>query len=429
MFNKFSNPESFMAGYKDKLQEAAGTPITSTAAGTDSSVKPMNSVPSTTKTSMSQPTKSTPSTPNKSAVTEVALNDLNEETYNELMKPIGETNVVHQKRMNGILFEHMDLSDYTTIKEFYSLNEAEQNTFLLSLTNKLYQMIVGKIDDVDFGDIPNSKGNIRKYSKYKQLRECVEVLEQIFEQYKEDTKPIQVLDNALSNLENNVDIFVSGYANDISLVKMTYETTGLAVIQGIGFMIATCIEYVKTPKKEGLSIILNKTGLRKVKDHLVYENLIKFNDACSKGDLDKALRPLISNKVKNFDITAIAFGARVVVAVGVVVAAIIPFLRQLVYFFYSSRVRMSTYLDAQADLLEMNSTELRGNDTIQTVGDKNRVINRQLKIAKLFHAISNKINIDSKESEIQATKELKEDSKKYKMDEINSNPAIDGPLF
>lgn len=423
-----------MSGYKDKLQEAVAP--TSTNYGTGSSVTPTSSMSSGTKSSTVSAPKSTPSpTPAPTSTakpTAVPMKEADERNIKELMRPIGETSVDLQKRLNQLILEYMDINDITTVKEVYSLNEAEQNTFLLSLTNKLYQMIVGKIDDVDFGDIPNSKGNIRKYTKYKQLRDCVEVLQGIFEQYKEDTKPVQVLDNALSNLENNADIFMAGYASDINLVKMTYETTTLGVVQGIGFMIATCIEYVKTPRKEGLQITLNKTGLRKVKDHLLYENLIKFNDACSKGDLEKALRPLIKERVKNFDVITVGiFGLHAIAAIGVTVTAIIPFLRQLVYFFYASRVRMSTYLDAQADLLEMNANEIRGNDSIQTVGDKDRVITRQLKIAKLFHSVANKIGIDSKSAEVQATKDLKEDTRKYKMDEINSNPAVamDGPLF
>ena len=422
MFNKFSNPETFMAGYQDTVAEALSP---SNASG-DVSVKPHASVASATRSktvSNKKPTTTSPPLPAK------PLGEVTEDDLKGLTR-LNETPSVHKKRVQNLMLEYMDMTDYDTAMPLFNLNEAEQNTFLISLTTKLYQMIVNKIDDVDFGDIPNSKGNIRQYSKYKQLRECVETLNNIFIQYKENTQPVQVLDNALSNLENNADIFMAGYAGDIPMIKMTYETTALGVIQGIGFMIATCIEYVKTPRKEGLEITLKKTGIRKVKDHLVYENLIKFNDACRTGDLEKALRPLIKNKVKNF--ADVLTALHVIIALGVLVAAIIPFVRQLVYFFYASRVRMSTYLDAQADLLEMNATELRNNDTIQTVDDKNRVIARQLKIAKLFHNTADKIAIDSKSSENQATKDLATDKKAYKLDDVNTNPAntvVDGPLF
>lgn len=429
MFNKLSNPDKFMGyGFQETMTPStpsSSSPTSSTPTSSTSSSS-SNTTPSSTSPT-STPSTPTPSTSGmgkcgagkcgcgKTSVKETVLYP----TY-------------HKDNMDKIIMEHMDMTDPTTILQVTSLNEAEQNTFLISLTTKLYSHIVGKVDSIDFGDIPSTKGDIRKLPKYKQIRDCIELLHDIFVQYKEDPAPVQVLDNAVSNLENNSHLFMSGYAGDIGLVKMVYETTTLGVINALGFMIAVCIEYVKTPRKEGLTIVLSRTGVRKVKDHIMYENLIRFNDSCKNGDLEKALNPLIKEKVKNFTAAGFFFGLRVIAAIAVVVAAIIPFLRQMVYFFYSSRVRMSTYLDAQADLLEMNANELNNNPNIVTVDEKQRVINRQLKIAKLFHATANKIAIEDRNAENTATKELKEDGKKYKMDEVNSNPAntgIDGPLF
>ena len=428
MFKKVSNPDIFI-----------DNPLTETFTPPSSS---SSSSPSPSTASISpKTTPATPSTPNNSSSTAPVNNGMSKCGTGKC--GCGKTSIkeysipnpsLHREYINKIIMEHMDITDPTTITQVTSLNEAEQNTFLVSLTTKLYNFIVGKIDDIDFGMIPATKGDIRKLDKYKQIRECVELLNDIFVQYKEDTKPVQVIDNAISNLENNSHLFMSGYAGDISLVKMVYETTTLGIINALGFMISVCIEYVKTPKKEGLSIVLNKTGIRKVKDHIMYESLIKFNDACKNGDLERGLNPLIKEKVKDFVETGLAFlwSARTIIALGVLVASIIPFLKQMVYFFYASRVRMSSYLDAQADLLEMNANELNNNASIQTVGDKNRVIARQLKIAKLFHATANKIAIEDRNAENKATADLKEDNRKYKMDEVNSNPAnstVDGPLF
>ena len=341
-----------------------------------------------------------------------------------------ETQAMRRDRYEKIIMEYMDMSDPDTVREAMSLNETEQNTLLVSLTNKLYQMIVAKVSSIDYGDIPNTKGNIRTLPKYKQMRECIEVLHNIFVQYKENTEPVDAIDNALSNLENYSDLFTASYGGDIKLGIMTYETAALGVVSSLGFMISVCIEYIKDPKKQGLSIVLNKTGVAKVKEHLVYENLLKFNEACSNGDLEKALRPLIKNKISNFTPMSFIHGA---LAVGVIAVAILPFLKQMTYYFYSTRVRVSTYFDAQADLLEMNANELKTNTVINTETDKNTVISRQLKIADLFHKIADKIGIDSKEAEIKATKDIKADHQRFKMDEVEHNPANVGgtnePLF
>ena len=330
-----------------------------------------------------------------------------------------------------IVKENMDLTDINTIQQVMNLNEAEQNTLLLSLTNKLYQMIIGKVSDIDYGDIPSTKGNITKLPKYKQIKESIEVLHNIFVQYKEKTEPVDVINTALSNLEYNSDLFMASYAGEIDLGIMTYENVALGIVTSLGYMISVCIEYIKNPKKEGLDIILNKSGIVKVKDHIVYENLAHFNEACKSGDIERALRPLIKNQVKN--LTAVAV-IHIIAAIPVVVVALLPFLKQMVYFFYATKVRMSSYLDAQADLLEMNAAELQSNDAINTEDDRKKVIARQLKIAGLFHDVANKISIDSKEAEQTATKELKNDGKGLKIDQVETNPGAissnnDDPLF
>ena len=419
MFRQFSNPAMFDLQESMMPMENANS---FSGNGTTSMVTkkaPVNNLSMKAKSKAQSP-----------KPTKVMVGEQNEPIQ---ITPFIESKKAIQDRYKKIIAENMDMKDIQTVEHVMSLNEAEQNTLLVSLTNRLYQMIVNKIDDIDFGEIPSTKGNIRLMSKHKQMRQCIEILHDIFVQYKEKPEPVDVIDNALSNLENNADLFMAAYAEDIKFAQMTYETTALGIVESLGFMIAVCIEYVKDPKKQGMSIILKKTGIMKVKNHLLYENLIKFNDACKNGDLERAIRPLIRNKVKNFDIVTTGLVViHVALAIGVIVAAIIPFLRQMVYFFYATRVRMSTYLDAQADLLEMNANELKNNPHLTTVDDKNQVIARQLKIARLFHSTADKIAIDSKGAEVQATKELKEDDRKYKMDEVETNPVntvTDGPLF
>ena len=90
---------------------------------------------------------------------------------------------------------------------------------------------------------------------------------------------------------------------------------------------------------------------------------------------------------------------------------------------------MSTYLDIQANLLEMNAKELKDNKYIATEGDKDKVVRRQLSIASMFHKVADKIAIDGKSAEITANKDIKADTKQYKIDEVNTDPSNDNVLF
>jgi len=326
------------------------------------------------------------------------------------------------------IVEYMDYNDYDTNNWLFSLNESEQNSLLVNLTNKLYQMVVGKIDHIDFGEIPATKGDITKLSKYKELRECFNVLRGIFKQYREDDEPIDVIENACDNILNMKSLFMAAFISRSTFPMSVYKTMTLAVINATSFMIATCIEYIKNPKSEGLAIVLKKTGIVKVKEHLVYETLKDFNESCRKGEVENALQPFVKNRVRNF-IGIFAISVKAILVVGGVLLAILPMIKDLVYFFFSARTRLANYLEIQGKLLEMNAKELEDGD-IETVDDKKAVIARQTTIANTFYKLANVIAIDNKSAEVKADNDIKKDKEKYKIDDIEpSSDQQDGPLF
>jgi len=335
----------------------------------------------------------------------------------------------------AIVNEYFDYHDVKTNMAIFALDEAEQNALIVSLTNKLYQMMIDKVDEIDYGDIPNTKGDITRLPKYEQIEQCLDVLKKIFTQYKEDTKPIIEIQNALQYIEYNKDIYMACYAGKISLGIAMYNNIVLGIISSISYMIATCIEYIKSPKNDGMDIALDKAGISKVKESLMYESLVKFNEAARKGDVENALRPLIKAKAKGFaSFIGVLVGVGAVVSIVGVVLACVSMLKDLVYYFYASKARVSTYLDIQADLLEMNANQLNSSSDIKTVGDKSSVVRRQLKIASAFRKLADKIAIDHNKNERTATNQIKADSKKYRIDDVNTNPdtamsSTGGPLF
>lgn len=393
----------------------------------DANPKPINpagNVASTVNMVKPSAPTNTNSTPNNNIA-----NPANQMNNNPNKRAVGEE--VMTKEFKQIVSEYMDITDYKTNTRLYNLDEAEQNTVLLSLTNKLYQMIVAKIDDVEKGDIPKSRGDITRLPKYNQLKECAKTLTSIFEQYKEDTAPIKVIENAIDNLEDNSDVFVQSYMAKVDFGIMIYESVTLAVIGSLSYMIACCIEYVKDPKNDGLTIVMDKTGVAKVKEHLLYENLVKFNEACRTNDIENALRPLIKNRTQNlFGVGGLVLVKGLLIAVPVIIA-LIPLVKDLVYYFFAARQRVSVYFDIQADLLEMNANELKDNPNITTDADRKSVIRKQLQVARTFRQIADKLAVEAKTAENKADKEIKKDNKKYRIDDVETNPAdaSDGPLF
>ena len=68
----------------------------------------------------------------------------------------------------------------------------------------------------------------------------------------------------------------------------------------------------------------------------------------------------------------------------------------------------------------MNAKDLKEGD-YETVGDKDKVIRRQLAIARMFTKLADKIAIEGKESEIKASKDIKSDKAEYKLDDVNKD--------
>ena len=324
--------------------------------------------------------------------------------------------IYRSKEYLQIIDEHMDLEDKETRHICMSINEEDQNRLLASLTSKLYDNIVEKVDDIDFGDLPRTKGDFTKLPNYDKVVGCVDTLRNILIQYKQKTDPVDVISTAIENLRLKKDLFEKGFRYNVELPMLVYNTVGLSVISAISLLISTTIEFIKSPNQDGYHITLDQVALVKTKDHLLFDNLKKFNEACRKGDLDKSIDFVIKSNAKGF--TGMEYG---MIAGGIALVAIIlnivPILRELVFFFYYTRTRVSDYFDVQADLLQMNAHNLEMNNN-HDLKDKERIIKQQLRIADVFRRIANAIAVNSKQAEVAATKEIVNADKKIKTSEI-----------
>jgi len=316
-----------------------------------------------------------------------------------------------------IVYENFNIMDKDTRKIMISLNEADQNQALSVLTSKLYNHIVDKVDDIDYGDIPSTKGDITKLYNYEKLTDCIGVLKSLLIEYKQDPKPVLIIEEALKNIVSRRELFEKAFKLNVEMPIVMYSTICLSIISSTSFLVATCIEFIKTPTEEEFGIILDKVALNKTKQNLLFSNLQRFNKACDAGQIDTCFEMVIKKNIKQLTgIDDIGIIAGSIALVGLILN-ILPIMRELVFFFYYSRVRVSDYFDIQADLLQMNAYNVESNSTLNK-DEKKRITNKQMKIVELFRKISNKLAISNKESETKATKEITSNNKKYKADEV-----------
>lgn len=317
---------------------------------------------------------------------------------------------------NKVITEYFDISHRPTRQYLLSLDEAKQNTIITSLTSKLYDKIVAKCDNIDYGEIPNTKGDITKLSKYEDMKETISIMHDLLKEYKQDTSPIDELSVAFSNIETRKDLFEKAYRYNSELPMVMYCNVVLGIITGISYMIATCVEFIKDPGTNTFQIALDKNSYAKTKDHTIYNTLKGFNKSCANRDFDKAMDAVMKSGQKNFAGAAIAGG----VAIGVIgtILVLIPVLRELIFLFYYTRVKISDFFDIQADLLTINTYALEANNEL-TKADKKEIIDRQLKYVNSFRKIANTISFDMRKAEVEADKEKKsDDAIKNQIDDI-----------
>ena len=329
-----------------------------------------------------------------------------------------------QRDIDKIFSEHMDLRDRETVRILASVNEADQNQVLYNLCGKLYEKLIDRVDDIDFGEIPSTKGDIAKLSNYTNMMECVDILKNLLKEFKESTSTILEIEKAINNIKKRKELFEKGFRYNVELPIVIYSTMTLSVISSISFLISSCVEYIKMPNKESFEIIVDRTALVKSKDNLLFRNLAKFNEACMKGQIDESINSVMKSMEKGLvGEYGFLLGG---VALVVLITCIIPLLRELIFFFYYSRTRVSDYFEVQANLLQMNVYNLESNKEIDKE-KKAKIITKQSKLIDKFRKISRFFAVKVKESENKTDRDISMDNTKYKTDDVlDSMPDSSG---
>ena len=330
---------------------------------------------------------------------------------------------------------HFDMTDTHTRRTIMSMNEADQSSLLASLTSKLYDNIVSKVDDIDYGEIPMTKGDVTKLSNYDKLRECIRLLRDILKQFQQDTSPVDEISIALDNIVKHKDLFMRAYRLDVELPIIMYNNMVLSIINGVSYMIATSIEFIKTPNRDSFEATLNKVAFAKTKSHMLYTNIKRFNKCCSNKDFEKAMNHIISQYVSKHEGAVLGtVGAAIsglwassnIFKIGCVVAlltSIIPIMRELIFLFYYTRMRVSEFFDIQADLLQVNASNIENDETMDKT-KKEKIVNSQMKIVNFFRNVANKISINGRKAEVEATKDIEASNRKMNIDDMSSTSVL-----
>lgn len=338
---------------------------------------------------------------------------------------------------DSVLKEYFDTSDRKSIRTLLSLNEAEQNQVMVALASKLYKKIVDKVDDIDFGTIPTSKGDITKIGNFQEMIECMSVIREILVHYKQDTCQLDIIDRAIENIRDSKKTWEKAFAVESELPMTFYNTICLSIVSSVSLLISSSIDFISSPGEgKSFQISFDNVAYNKTKDKLLFQNLDKFNKAYTKGDIEKLMNAVIKETANVKESTFLSEEEVVeelalevilgVVATGVFAATlltlVVPVLHVLVNTLYCARQSVSEYFEIQAKIVQFNAEQLKY-DYTKSDAEIKKIYDKQMKIADSFKKISNALAIKMNKADKDARRMVEQDkSEKLKYDDLEVRP-------
>ena len=327
------------------------------------------------------------------------------------------------KTVTDALFEYYDVNSTPTRRHIFSLNEAGKDELAAALASKLYGMIVKRIEDIDYGSIPSSKGDITKVDNFAEIKECVDVIKELLSHFNQPTTQVDTVDTAISNMELSKRTWQKAFAIGAEIPCSFYNNIVLAIVSSVSLLISASIELIKEPGDKQFAISFDRAGYMKTKDRLLFTNLEKFNKSYSKGEIIKLMdnlnkshtsvgeSALYAGEVMNESIllTTVLAGIGFVGGIVVLLTCVIPILHELTCLFYSISQDVSDYFDLQHQLVLFNAEQLKYN-YIKSDAEVKKIYDKQVKIAAAFKKISNKFAVKMSKAESDATKMIKKEN-------------------
>ena len=324
-----------------------------------------------------------------------------------------------------IIKEYFDIMDKRTRDVLLNINEADQNQVLASLASKLYKDIVGKVTDIDYGKIPESKGDITKIPNFQEMMECLDTVGGIIEYYKETPDSINTIREAIENLKDSKRIWEKAFTTKCEFPMLFYTSIALAIVSATSLILSTSVDYVNDPNSKTFSATLDKNRLHKSKDSLLLKNLRSFNKSYKKKDIEKVMTSLMKAQQTVQQEGAISNTINLALNVIInipkyakMIVLVIPILHELTCLFYSAKQSISDYFFIQANTVAMNAEKAR-EDVTKTSEEREKIYNRQMKLSQKFRKISNALTIKFNKGETKANKMISDNEKpNYKIDDV-----------
>ena len=305
----------------------------------------------------------------------------------------------------------MEASDLEDKKYMRSMNKQDIKQINANLLQRLYESTLSR-NTCDFGEIPKSEGDIEKLKCYKPTMECIALLEDLLKKNRIEEPAIGEVRLAISNLIMLKPYFMDGFKMKQEYVIVVYNTTVMAVIDAVTMLIAEYMNYMVGPIKEPFKLT-GKTD--KSRGIISIDSLRTFNNLVKDNTIQNTFLDMLNQSRSNLTGPAVAFA----VVAGMI--GILTVTRQLIFYFYQSRVRMTEYLEMESSFLEANRLSVEASNL--PPDKKQKVLAKQDKVILKMRRMADRLKINMEDAGSAAKAAEKKENSGWNLKTIEKDMA------
>lgn len=230
----------------------------------------------------------------------------------------------------------------------------------VKMVQRLYEDLLAH-SDIDFGCIPDTKGDFTKYRHYKIITNTIESFSKL--SCKNNVQEIEMCEKLFNMLIACRSDFEYGYKFEVDLIKVSYCTLVIALHRMIDLAIMRTVEVSKQLGGFNFQVAHSKCN-----DLLVYQSVKGIIKSYDKGEWTEMINSFKKGRsnfmgpfgaaLKSAGLITGAGTATALTATGTVAFAIVSLLvivlciRKLVYLFYSSAYKINDSINRYKGFLE-----------------------------------------------------------------------------
>lgn len=318
----------------------------------------------------------------------------------------------------------------TYIKTIYDdgiATEGVTNNIKGQLVQKLYTDVLSKTN-IDFGTIPDSKGNFLDYQYYQLITESIDALNVLMEKKPKEFIELTTLYDNLISLRSD---FEYGFKFDIEIIKLTYNVAIMSLFGLLNYCVSVYTNYLREVngitmkfgkvKKKDLVIVNSVTSLNRLFKSGEWTNIVKSfkgKDSQLLGELLGSVS-LFASKGIGAAVSGIASAAAPIaipVLVVVAIIALLTIIRWLIYYFYELSSKIGVFASTQKEFLDIYMRKTKDSDSAVT---------KQKAMLNSLESISNSIEAKVFRADANTKREISKSNRDYSMQELtDTNSSV-----